>query len=214
MAFQDMSYELRMIDQQVPQSVTVIGSGVGGPQALAQILRDIPANYPGAIIALPQMGSGFTKVLADKLDSICQLPVCEAYHGQIVTASRIYIIPSDCIAQLSHAPDDNGLYSINLTNSRKSSKRLDIIFKDTSIVYAKRAIGVLLTGHGEDGIEGFKNIIMSSGKTIAQDENSSICWDSPGAAVQADLAKYILPLWQIAQCIVTLANGEYYASAA
>ncbi len=204
-------------ERKPPSSVVVLGAGAGGPQALSQILPRLPVAFPGAVVVIQQMRPGFTKVLANHLNEVCSLPVYEPVDGQQLHASEILLVPG------------GGRFSITTHNgSLAPLVTLDDIYDDpeslrtrtnqamesVAAIYGRNAIGVLITGMGDDGRDGMRAIADAGGTTIAQDEESSVVFDLPSSAIDGGAAHQVLPLWSIADGIVAMVMGEANANAA
>jgi len=203
----------------LPDWVVVLGANTGGPQALLEILPGFPSHFPGAIIVVQQMRSGFTRVLADQLSQICTLPVCEIEDGQMVHGERIYVTPADARLTIVSAEDALVpayraiLEDIGDDHDLKHT-RVDTTMASAAVTFGRRAIGVLLAGIGLDGKEGMRAIRDAGGVTIAQDEASSVVHALPASAIDAGLVEEVLPLWSMTEHIVGVVGGRSSASAA
>jgi two-component system chemotaxis response regulator CheB len=200
-----------------PSSVVVIGAGAGGPQALSQILPRFPVSFPGAVVVVQQMRPGFTKVLANHLNEICSLPVCEPVDGQQFHASEILLVPGGARFSLAtHNSSDSRLITLDdiYDDPESLSSRTNQAMESIATIYGRNAIGVLLTGMGDDGRDGMRAIADAGGTTIAQDEESSVVFDLPSTAIDAGAAHQVLPLWSIADGIIAMVMGEANANAA
>lgn len=200
-------------DFRKPSSVLVIAAGTGGPQALMEILPRFPSTYSGAIIVMQQMRIGFTKVLASHLNDVCRLRVHEPIDGQDLRAAEVLMVPSGCRLTI---PESDPLI-IRVENVQDDpdalNARTDSTMTSIATVFGRQSAGVLLTGLGEDGRNGMRAISDAGGTTIAQDEESSIIFDLPSSAINARVAHHVLPLWNIADQIVSIAE-EANANAA
>jgi two-component system chemotaxis response regulator CheB len=198
-------------DRRMPSSLIVIGAGTGGPQALADILSRFPATFSGTIIVVQQMRSGFTKVLSNQLNDECRLPVYEPVDGQELHASETLVVPgrttltiptpgeqSPCVVRIEDVTDD----------PEKLRTRTDATMSSAAALYGRECIGVLLTGMGDDGRDGMRAIADAGGTTLAQDEESSVVFDLPSSAIDGGAAHEVLPLWSIADRIMSISSGE------
>jgi len=202
---------------QAPNYIVVIGAGVGGPQALESILGELPIDFPGTVVVVANMGKGFTRVLADKLNAFSNMPVSEALDGQILRSSRVILVPTEYTASVTMDIENRNQHVIELRQpdtSPKAAKRLDHIMSSAATAFGKHTIGVVLTGVGNDGLIGTNNIKSAGGMVLAQNEASSICYEAPGAVVAAGLLDQVAPLWQLATYICTHTTGESYEDAA
>lgn len=202
-----------------PGWLIVVGANTGGPQALARMLPQLPADFPGTLIIVQQMRPGFTRVLADQLSQVCKLPVSEATDGQAPRQSRILIVPGDTRATIidsgsTISPDCTIMLEETAESPEMRRSSTDAAMTTSAQVFGERCIGVLMTGVGIDGREGMRAIADAGGITIAQDELSSVVHDLPASAIEAGVVREVLPLWSIADRINDLVTGESNAAAA
>jgi two-component system, chemotaxis family, protein-glutamate methylesterase/glutaminase len=178
--------------------VLAIGSSTGGPDALAVVLRALPADLPVPVVIVQHMPPVFTRMLAQRLDSTCPLTIVEAAEGDLVERGRVLIAPggrhleirakgATIVAHLTDAPPENFC-----------RPAVDVMFRSVSAIYRNRTLGVVLTGMGRDGAQGATVIRSAGGEMFAQDEASSVVWGMPGAVVTAGQADRVLPLDQMA----------------
>jgi len=186
--------------------VVVIGVSTGGPVALGTILPKLPAGFPLPVLVVQQMPPLFTRLLAERLQSICSLPVAEASQGAAVEPGKILIAPGDF--HLKVAAQGAGVRVCLDQSPPQNSCRpaVDALFSSTGEAYGGAAIAAILTGMGQDGLRG-AGILKTLGATVlAQDEASSVVWGMPGAVVNAGLADRVLPLDQVVPEILRLAE--------
>jgi len=186
-----------------PFAVLAIGSSTGGPDALAVILRALSADLPVPVVVVQHMPPVFTRMLAQRLDSICALSVREAAEGDLVERGRVLIAPggshlelrtkgATVVAHLTDAPPENFC-----------RPAVDVLFRSVSTIYRNRVLGVVLTGMGRDGAQGATTIRTAGGEMFAQDEATSVVWGMPGAVTTAGQADRVLPLEQMASQITS-----------
>jgi two-component system chemotaxis response regulator CheB len=180
--------------------LVVIGASLGGPRALATLLRGLPATFPAPIAVVQHIADGFTEGLATWLASECRLEVREAADGDPLRAGRVLVAPTgrhllvnDRVARLSDAPP---------VDTFKPS--VTPLFLSAARSYGARACGVLLTGMGRDGAEGLKAIKEAGGPTLAQDEATSAVFGMPRAAIELGAVDRVLPLEEIARVLLEL----------
>jgi two-component system chemotaxis response regulator CheB len=179
-----------------------VGVSTGGPNALLEIVPRLPSNLNVPIFIVQHMPPIFTKLLAERLDTLTKLTVVEAEQGQEVQPGTIYIAPGDFHMEVKRIL---GQMKINLTeNPPENSCRpaVDALFRSIASVYGSKTLAVMLTGMGEDGLRGCQAIKAAGGTIIAQDRESSVVWGMPGAVVEAGLASSTVPLLGIADAIV------------
>ena len=190
-----------------PHRIIAIGVSTGGPNALQFVLSQIPAEFAGSLLIVQHMPEGFTEMFARRLDECCALEVQEAKSGDLLLAGRALICPGNRhmmvrrmprgdIAVLSDAPHVNG--------HRPS---VDVLFHSVSQEFGPTAVGVLMTGMGEDGAEGLGAIKAAGGVTIAQSEESCVVPGMPRAAIVKGYANRIIPLDAIGQHLAAQFGG-------
>ena len=180
-----------------------IGASTGGVEALREILVNLPVRMPPILIA-QHMPPGFTETFAKRLDSICQIGVCEAEDGQPACHGMAYIAPGG--RHLSIARRLNG-YQLRVTDEPPVNRHrpsVDPLFRSIARVAGSRAIGVMLTGMGADGAEAMLEMKKSGAHTIAQDEATSVVFGMPRQAIALGGVREVLALGDMAQRLVTL----------
>ncbi len=181
----------------VRPNVVVIGVSTGGPTALGTILPELPPDFPLPILVVQHMPPLFTRLLAERLNSTCQLPVGEAHQGCAVEPGEILIAPGDFHMRLVAS---GGVVKVTLDQlPRQNSCRpaVDALFASTGEVYGGAALAIILTGMGQDGLRGVEILRARGASVLAQDEASSVVWGMPGAVVNAGLADRVLPLNEV-----------------
>jgi two-component system chemotaxis response regulator CheB len=146
----------------------------------------------------------FTRLLAERLNSTCQLPVEEATHDGMVEPGKILIAPGDFHMKLA---SNQNCIRVSLDQSpRQNSCRpaVDALFTSAGDVYGGAALAVILTGMGQDGLRGVETLRAQGASILAQDEASSVVWGMPGAVVNAGLADRVLPLEEVVPEILRL----------
>jgi len=184
-----------------PTRVVAIGISTGGPQSLQYMLAQFPADFPGSIVVVQHMPEGFTDMFARRLDECCSLNVKEAQSGDLLQAGRVLIcrgsrhikvkkLPLGDIVILSDDPPVNG--------HRPSA---DVMFKSVAEEFGSKAMGILMTGMGEDGANGLGMIKAVGGMTIAQGEQSCVVFGMPKAAIERGHAMRVVDLDALAGTI-------------
>ena len=184
------------------KKLVVIGTSTGGPQALQAVVTRLPANLPCGVVIVQHMPAGFTKSLAERLNSISTIAVKEAEHDEIIKPGQVYIAPGDY--HLRIMPAIGGERKIVLSQEpRVGNLRPTVNYMfDSAAQFGRDLISVIMTGMGSDGCEGMKKVKATGGYSIAQDENSCVVYGMPKAVVDAGLADEIRPLDKIAEAIV------------
>jgi two-component system chemotaxis response regulator CheB len=190
----------------VRPKVVVIGVSTGGPTALGEILPQVPAGFPLPILLVQHMPPLFTRLLAERLHSVCRVPVAEAVQGAPLESGKIVIAPGDFHLKVTNK---NGSVHLTLDQSPPQNScrpSVDALFASIAEVYGGAIVAAILTGMGQDGLRGAEMIRARGGSILAQDEASSVVWGMPGAVVRAGLADRVLPLNQVVPAILRLVN--------
>lgn len=192
--------------------VVAIGVSTGGPNALAELLKEVPGTFPVPILITQHMPVLFTKLLADRLGQICRLTVREGVSGALVEPGQVWIAPGDqhMIAQRVGASVRLQLHQGPMENSCRPS--VDVMFRSVAESYRAKSLAVILTGMGQDGLLGCQQIRERGGRILAQDEASSVVWGMPRAVVRAGLADRVLPLSEIAQEMIRITRNVSQAT--
>jgi two-component system chemotaxis response regulator CheB len=177
--------------------VVVIGVSTGGPTALGKILPEFPADFHLPILVVQHMPPLFTRLLAERLNSTCQLRVDEASQGRMIEPGRILIAPGDFHMKVASG-GGRACVSLDQTQRQNSCRpAVDALFASAGEVYGGAAVAVILTGMGQDGLRGVEILKAQGASVLAQDEASSVVWGMPGAIVNAGLADRVLPLDEV-----------------
>jgi two-component system chemotaxis response regulator CheB len=183
-----------------PASIVVIGVSTGGPTALEALLPQLPQGFPAPVVIAQHMPRLFTSLLAERLDRVCGLRVCEAVAGERIAAGCIYLAQGDQHLQLTRAAFGQGHAFRLLPPAADDFCRpsVDMLFRSAADVFGDGVVSVVLTGMGSDGLEGCRAIRKAGGQVIVQDRATSAVWGMPGAVMEAGLAHRVLPLPSIA----------------
>jgi len=196
-----------------PVRVIAIGVSTGGPNALQYFLAKLPGDFSGCIIVVQHMPEGFTHMFAQRLDESCALDVKEAQSGDLLIAGRVLICPGDRHIKVRRMPLASTVvltHEARLNGHRPSA---DILFRSVAAEFANRAVGVLMTGMGEDGAAGLGMIKGAGGTTIAQSEESCVVFGMPKAAIERGYAMRVVSLDTLANTLVGLCGAERMAPA-
>lgn len=186
--------------------IVVIGISTGGPSALGAILPALPADFPLPVLVVQHMPPLFTRLLAERLNATCKLPVGEASQGAAVESGRILIAPGDFHMKVKS--NGAGVHVLLDQSPPQNSCRpaVDALFTSTGSVYGGAVIAAVLTGMGQDGLRGAEVLKAQGASVLAQDEASSVVWGMPGAVVNAGIADRVLPLERVIPEILRLAG--------
>jgi len=177
-----------------PNKVLGIGVSTGGPQALEYVLSQLPGDFPGAITVVQHMPDGFTDMFARRLDEVCPLRVKEAQSGDLLLPGRVLICPGSRHLKVKRLPlgDIAVLSDEPRVNGHRPS--VDVLLKSVAEEFRTHAVGVLMTGMGDDGAEGLGAIKRAGGMTIAQSEESCVVFGMPKAAIERGYAIRVVGL--------------------
>jgi two-component system, chemotaxis family, protein-glutamate methylesterase/glutaminase len=186
--------------------VVAIASSTGGPSALLELFGRLPDRFPGAILVAQHMPDKFTKTFAERLDKKGPIRVVEATDGELVSARRAYVCPGKMCMELFVMPGSAGGGSLGdlrlrVTQPAQTDRYVpsaDRLLKSAALVAGNRALGVILTGMGEDGVAGGRAIRAAGGTVIAESEETAVVFGMPGAALRAGITNEALPLPAIA----------------
>lgn len=180
------------------ESIVAIGISTGGPKALTDILPMLPADFPSAILIVQHMPEGFTDILSRRLDSICKIRVKEASDGEILSPGTAFIAPGGRHLMIKRT--NYGIITV-LSNSPAVAGHepsANVLFSSVAKEYRERSVGIIMTGMGNDGVEGIGRIREFGGITIAQDEETSVVYGMPKAAIERGFVDIVLSLDNIA----------------
>ncbi len=187
------------------EPVVVIGASTGGTEALKDFLVSLPEDSPGMVI-VQHMPEHFTEAFANRLNGLCRVNVKEAKNGDKVSQGVVLIAPGNFHMLLKRSASS---YFVEIKDGPLVSRHrpsVDVLFRSAARYAGKNAIGVIMTGMGDDGSHGMKEMHDAGAYNIAQDEKTSIVWGMPGEAVKAGAIDKILPLPDIAAAVVNKAR--------
>jgi len=160
-----------------------IGASMGGVEAVNRVLAELPPEMPG-IVVVQHMPKGFTDMYAKRLDSSCRLKVVQASDSQTVDAGTVYIAPGDFHMKIERASQG---YVIRIVGGERVSGHrpsVNVLFRSVAAAAGKEALGIILTGMGEDGAEGLLELRRTGAETIGQDAESSVVYGMPKVAYE------------------------------
>lgn len=182
--------------------VLAIAASTGGPNALAELLSALPADFPLPILITQHMPPVFTGLLAQRLERDTQRPCHEARDGESILAGHTYVAPGDFhLLVRTH----EGRPYVQLTQTAPENycrPSADPMLRTIAAMYGPSTLAVVLTGMGEDGLRGCREVHARGGRVLVQDEASSVVWGMPGAVAHAGLAHEILPISELATSIL------------
>lgn len=180
-----------------------LGASTGGTEAIRVVLEAMPANCPGLVI-VQHMPPEFTRHFAERLNQLATIEVREAADGDAVIDGRALIAPGDRHMLLVRS---GARYHVQLVDGPLVSRHrpsVDVLFRSVAEHAGPNAVGVLMTGMGDDGASGLLEMREAGARTVAQDEASSVVFGMPAAAIARGAAEEVLPLPHIAERVVAL----------
>lgn len=186
-------------------TVVIVGASTGGTEALKDFLTMLPEDSPGLVI-VQHMPEHFTASFAQRLDGLCKIAVHEAEDGDMVQRGQALIAPGNHHMLLKRQGKD---YYVEIKDGPLVSRHrpsVDVLFRSAARYAGKNAIGVIMTGMGDDGAKGMKEMHDAGAFNIAQDEATCIVYGMPAEAVKAGAVDTIVPLQNIAQTVLSNAQ--------
>jgi two-component system chemotaxis response regulator CheB len=183
--------------------VVAIGASTGGTEAIRFILSRLNANFPAAILIAQHMPTGFTAAFAKRLNELCAIEVKEAAHHDLVLPGRALVAPGN--SHLVLRREGTHLFVDTTQDAEVSGHRpsVDVLFRSTASVIGHSTVGVQLTGMGRDGASGLLTLRRAGATTIAQNEESSIVFGMPKAAIEDGAAQVVAALEDMPRLIVS-----------
>ncbi len=187
------------------EKIIVIGASTGGTEAVRSVLEAMPQDSPGIVI-VQHMPQGFTASFANRLNDLCKINVKEAKDGDSVLRGHALIAPGNCHTLLKRS---GARYFVEVRDGPLVARHrpsVDVLFRSSARYAGCNAVAAILTGMGDDGAAGMKEMHDTGAYTIAQDEKTSVVYGMPAAAVKHGGVDKILPLNQIS---AELVSSEY-----
>ncbi len=204
------NFEIRRLQKEGSHSlaestdkVIAIGASTGGTEAIRHILQQLPADTPG-IVVVQHMPPGFTNMFAKRLDQLSAMKVKEAVSGDRVLRGCVLIAPGDyhmCVKR------SGGTYRVDCWQGDKvcgHRPSVDVLFRSVAEAAGVNALGVLLTGMGQDGAEGMLAMRREAAHTLAQDEKTSVVYGMPKVAKEIGGVEVVVPIQEMARSIIAL----------
>jgi len=182
--------------------IVTIGTSTGGPKALQEIIPRLPGNFPVPVVVAQHMPPNFTKSFADRVNQLSQVTVKEAEEGDQLVPGTVMIAPGR-----GHMRIRRRGIEVTVTISEDPGEfiyrpSVDALFLSVSEIYSDRALGVVLTGMGNDGLRGSTALKQAGGRVFAQNEETCVVYGMPKAVIEGGLTDKVLPIEQIAGEII------------
>lgn len=184
------------------KKLVIIGASTGGPRALLEVMRQLPAGLPAGFLVIQHMPEGFTLSFAERIAWQSGIKAKEAEDGDAFVVDKAFVAPTGYHMTLEGS-QAQAMVRLNrgpLVNFVRPS--LDVTMMSGVEVFGKDIVAVVLTGMGKDGLEGARKIKEQGGTVIVQDEKTSVVWGMPKVIYKAGLADKVLPLYDIPKAIV------------
>ena len=189
-----------------PFECVAIGTSTGGPVALSHVIPRMPEDFPTPVLIVQHMPLGFTRPLADRLNAQSKLHVAEAETGMILQRGSVLVVPSGRQLTLRRSM---GEVEVRLRDDDGSSLHVpsvDALAAEVADMYSSAALGVIMTGMGQDGVKGLTRLKASGGYVVGQDEASCVVYGMPRAAAKAGLVDQVVPLSEMATTLYSLTH--------
>jgi len=180
-----------------------IGASTGGTEAIKVVLEGMPPDAP-AIVITQHIRAQFSRPFAERMNRSCAMAVCEASDGQLILPGHAYIAPGGFHLRVRR---DGAKYVCQITDTdpvNRHKPSVDVLFNSVSEHAGPNAVGLILTGMGDDGARGLKLMRDSGAHTLGQDEASSVVWGMPGSAYRIGAVEQVLPLHEMADSALKL----------
>lgn len=182
--------------------VVAMGTSTGGTQALEAVLTQLPRTCSG-IVVVQHMPEKFTAMFAQRLDGVCAMEVREAKDGDRVLPGLVLIAPGGRHMQLQRS---GAQYRVKIMDGpvvNRHKPSVDVLFRSVAQVAGRNALGIIMTGMGDDGARGLKEMRDANARTIAEDESTCVVFGMPKAAIDMGAVSKVLPLDMIAQEVIS-----------
>jgi two-component system chemotaxis response regulator CheB len=177
-----------------PTHIVAIGVSTGGPNALQYLFSKLPIDFSGTILVVQHMPDGFTDLFAKRLDEACSIRVKEAQSGDLLVAGRVLICPGNRHMRVRKLPLGNVALLADDAPVNGHRPSVDVLFRSVAREFGPQAMGLLMTGMGEDGASGLGEIRAAGGFTVAQSQHTCVVFGMPRAAIERGFAMCIADL--------------------
>jgi two-component system chemotaxis response regulator CheB len=190
---------LKVAERSNPRiEIVAIGTSTGGPNALAEVLPQIPRDFPVPIVVVQHMPPIFTRLLAERLASRSAISVQEGRVGAVLSPGQAWIAPGNFHMKVIHAGVACRLNLSQAPPENSCRPAVDVLFRSVALAYGAGVLAVVMTGMGSDGVLGAHAIRDAGGEVIIQDEASSVVWGMPGLVHASGVADAAYPLDHLA----------------
>ncbi len=184
-----------------PRQLIVIGSSTGGVEALRTVLPRFPETMP-PVVVVQHISAYFSKVVAERLDTVCAMKVQEAQDGMVLQRGMCVIAPGDHHLAVTWQGDSYRARLLRSPPIHHCRPSVDVLFRSAAEIAGKRVVAALLTGMGSDGALGMQAIRKAGGFNVAEDEQTCVVYGMPRAAITLGVVDRVVPLPRIADAIL------------
>ncbi|MBI4685300.1 MAG: chemotaxis response regulator protein-glutamate methylesterase [Nitrospirae bacterium] len=189
--------------------VVAIGASTGGPAALQIILTRLPHDFAAAVLISQHMPKGFTGPLAERLDKLSEVSIKEAENGDIIEPGKVFICPGGYHINLKKKGQKCYVFLKESTDEDKYVPSVNIMMVSVAEHYGNRAVGVILTGMGNDGKKGIVEIKLRGGYTIAESEETAVVFGMPAEVINTGAIDKVIPLTEIPIDLINVVKSSY-----
>jgi two-component system chemotaxis response regulator CheB len=175
-----------------------IGVSTGGPNALAELMPALGKDFPVPVVIVQHMPPLFTRLLAERLGAISGFQCKEGAPGQLLKPGQVWVAPGGFHMEIEKVREGVMLRLNEDPPENSCRPAVDVLFRSVAAHYGSKALAVVLTGMGQDGLKGCDAVVAAGGQVLVQDEATSVVWGMPGSVANAGLAHKILPLGELA----------------
>ena len=188
------------------EKIVVLGTSTGGTQALEYMLPRLPSTCPGMVL-VQHMPEKFTASFAERLNSLSKVEVLEAKDGDRILSGRVLIAPGGKHLLVKR---NGAQYRVEVKEGPPVSRHcpsVDVLFRSTAVSAGRNAIAIILTGMGDDGARGMREMHDAGARTLAQDEDSCVVFGMPKEAIARGGVDLVMPLEEIVKTLAVMRNG-------
>jgi len=194
----------RLASYQGTYKILAIGASTGGTEALRELLCGLPPDAPGVVI-VQHMPENFTRAFADRLNGLARIRISEARDGDRVLPGHALIAPGNFHMELARNGAEYRVRVFSAEPVNRHRPSVDVLFHSCARAAGQNAVGIILTGMGDDGAHGLLAMRTAGARTIAEDESTCVVFGMPKEAINAGAAEFVEPLPRIAQAALRLA---------
>ena len=197
-AHADSREEASWVGSGKPTTMIAVAASTGGPPALERVFQGLSASLPAAYVVVQHLPAGFSASLARRLDSVGDVDVVEAQDGMFIERGKAFLAPHGVHMTVCRGPAGPEIRLEAGMSVHGVKPAADPLFDSVASVFKDRSVGVVLTGMGSDGVDGLRAIKAAGGDTIAQNEETSVVWGMPGAAMKVGAVRHVVPIGLVA----------------